>query len=510
MVAGEPGRSAPRIVGRYIVYGELASGGMATVHFGRLTGVAGFARSVAIKRLHPQFARDPEFVRMFLDEARLAARITHPNVVSTLDVVATNDELLLVMEYIRGVSLSQLARIVRHGGKHIPPLIATGIMAGVLHGLHAAHDARSDRGERLDIVHRDVSPQNVIVGTDGIPRVLDFGVAKAAGRLQTTRDGQLKGKLSYMAPEQIHGATVTRRTDIYSASVVLWEVLTGERLFRGDNEANVLARILSGEVSAPSSVVPAIAKSLDRIVLRGLKLEPGARYATAREMAQDLNASYGVASAHEIGDWVEEVASQELGERERRIAEIEEDAAQDLASDPSTMISSPGRGAPDLPTPVGRRTPEVATNPAGTSPLDPTSQVSSVSLAQVSAAPPPRKGRGRWIAVAVAGSLLAVLAIVAVGVTRGQRQPRTAAASTLRTTTATATPSATPAPTPTATWTAVPMPSAAPTASPPVIAKPQATTMTPPARPVAAKGADCSPPYTTDDKGHVHFKPQCM
>src|ERR1019366_2190828 len=226
MVGGDATKSAPRTIGRYIVYGEIASGGMATVHFGRLTGVAGFARSVAIKRLHPQYARDPDFVKMFLDEARLAARITHPNVVATLDVVSEGEDLLLVMDYVRGVSLSQLSRIMRARGERIPPLIVSGVIAGVLHGLHAAHEAKSETGQRLDIVHRDVSPQNCLVGTDGVARVLDFGVAKAAGRLQTTRDGQLKGKLSYMAPEQIHGATVTRRTDIYAASVVLWETLT--------------------------------------------------------------------------------------------------------------------------------------------------------------------------------------------------------------------------------------------------------------------------------------------
>jgi serine/threonine-protein kinase len=199
--------NAPRIVGRYVLYGEIASGGMATVHFGRLLGPAGFARPVAIKRLHAQFARDPDFVKMFFDEARLAARIAHPNVVPTLDVVAADGEVFLVMEYVRGASLAQLIRTVRRSGERVQPLICVGIVSGMLHGLHAAHEARNDRGERMDLVHRDVSPQNVLVGTDGVPRLLDFGVAKASGRLQTTRDGQLKGKLAYMAPEQVCAAT---------------------------------------------------------------------------------------------------------------------------------------------------------------------------------------------------------------------------------------------------------------------------------------------------------------
>src|SRR5580700_8467878 len=143
MPSGESGKLAPRAVGRYLVYGEIASGGMATVHYGRLTALAGFARSVAIKRLHAHFAKDPEFVKMFLDEARLAARITHPNVVATLDVVQAGEELFLVMDYVRGLALSQLLRAARRAGERMPPLLATGIVAGALHGLHAAHEAKN-------------------------------------------------------------------------------------------------------------------------------------------------------------------------------------------------------------------------------------------------------------------------------------------------------------------------------------------------------------------------------
>jgi len=200
-----PSEKAVRVVGRYALYAEIAAGGMATVHFGRLLGPVGFSRTVAIKRLHPQFAKDPEFVSMFLDEARLAARIRHPNVVPTLDVVATQGELFLVMDYVQGESLSRLIRAARERGHRIPPRIVSSILTGALHGLHAAHEAKNERGEPLNIVHRDISPQNVLVGSDGVPRVLDFGVAKAAGRVQTTREGQLKGKLAYMAPEQIGG-----------------------------------------------------------------------------------------------------------------------------------------------------------------------------------------------------------------------------------------------------------------------------------------------------------------
>src|SRR5258708_3975182 len=198
---------------------------MATVHFGTLLGPVGFSRTVAIKRLHEQFAKDPEFVSMFLDEARVAARIRHPNVVQTLDVVATEGQIFLVMEYVQGESLSHLVRATRKRGKKIPPKIVATVLAGALHGLQAAHDAKDEHGAPLGIVHRDVSPHNVLVGVDGVSRVLDFGVAKAAGRLQSTRQGQLKGKVAYMAPEQVRGAAVDRQTDVYSAAVVLWETL---------------------------------------------------------------------------------------------------------------------------------------------------------------------------------------------------------------------------------------------------------------------------------------------
>src|SRR5689334_18826919 len=159
---------------------------MATVHLGRLLGPVGFSRTVAIKRLHSQFASDPTFVSMFVDEARLAARIRHPNVVPTLDVATLGGELLLVMEYVPGESLSGLMRTVFEAGERIPPPVTAAIVCGVLEGLHAAHEARTEDGEPLDIVHRDVSPSNVLVGTDGIARVLDFGIAKAAFRVQTT------------------------------------------------------------------------------------------------------------------------------------------------------------------------------------------------------------------------------------------------------------------------------------------------------------------------------------
>jgi eukaryotic-like serine/threonine-protein kinase len=333
-VTGEPATSdrSVRIVGRYGIYQPIAAGGMATVHYGRLLGPVGFSRTVAIKRLHAQFAQDPEFVSMFLDEARLAARIRHPNVVPTLDVVAADGELFLVMEYVAGESLARLVRMVVGKSALVPTPIVVAIMCGVLRGLHAAHEATNERGEPLGIVHRDVSPQNVLVGIDGQARVLDFGVAKATGRIHTTRDGKLKGKLAYMAPEQLRGKTLDRRTDVFAASIVLWEALTGTRLFHGESEGEVLTRVLEGDVVPPSSVVSperatpetlAALRAIDDIVLRGLARRPDDRYESARDMAVALDRAATSAKISDISEWVECLAKDVLASRAQQIADIE-------------------------------------------------------------------------------------------------------------------------------------------------------------------------------------------
>ncbi len=317
-----------RIIGRYAIYDEIAAGGMATVHLGRMLGPVGFARTVAIKRLYPMFAKDPEFVSMFLDEARLAARIRHPNVVPTLDIVARGGELFLVMEYIEGSSLSFLARTLRERRDAIPPAIASGVMIGVLEGLHAAHEATSERGEPLGIVHRDVSPQNVLVGTDGISRLVDFGIAKAAGRLQTTREGQVKGKIAYMSPEQLQGRAVDRRSDVYSSAVVLWEILAGRRLFDGDNDMATMAHVLERKVEPPSHFSPTVPVELDGVVMRGLARNARERFSSAREMAVAVEQALGPESPREIGQWARAIAGELITERCERLAQIESSAPE--------------------------------------------------------------------------------------------------------------------------------------------------------------------------------------
>lgn len=329
---------APLCFGRYTLHGEIAHGGMATVHVGRLMGPVGFSRTVAVKRLHSNFAKDPEFVAMFMDEARVASRIQHPHVVSIIDVVAEKGELLLVMDYVQGESVSRLLRASRSLGELVDPRIAVKVLSEVLGGLHAAHEARSERGLPLGIVHRDVSPQNVLIGVDGVAHVIDFGVAKAAGRMQHTRDGQIKGKLAYMAPEQIRGASVDRRTDIYAASAVLWEMLAGRRLFTGD-DATLMFAVLTTPISPPSASNPAVPPELDAVVMKGLQRNPDKRYATALEMADALEAALAPASSREVARWLERLAGQALLQRASLVAEIESLSGAEVPPARAELIS---------------------------------------------------------------------------------------------------------------------------------------------------------------------------
>ncbi|WP_437793312.1 protein kinase domain-containing protein [Sorangium sp. So ce693] len=272
--------------GRYESLRAIASGGMATVYLGRAVGAGGFERLVALKMMHPHIAAEPEFVAMFLDEARLAARVRHPNVVATFDLV--EDPLFLVMEYIEGPSLHNLLRTCARAKRPVPLGIALRIFLDVLAGLHAAHELTGSEGEPLHLVHRDVSPQNVLVGVDGIARITDFGVARAETRLVSTRGNALKGKLAYMAPEQIRAANVDRRSDVYSAGVVLWEMLTEERLFKADNDGALIAQILEGAPTGPRGVVPSVPTALDQICLRALRTDPDDRFPTAAAFAEAL------------------------------------------------------------------------------------------------------------------------------------------------------------------------------------------------------------------------------
>jgi serine/threonine-protein kinase len=314
---------AGRRLGRYEVLTQLASGGMAAVYVARAQGVAGFERLVAIKVLHPHLAYEQDFITMFLDEARLAARIRHPNVVPTLDISDTEGEgYFLVMDYVEGDHLGALLQRAAKANKRLPAPVVSRIIGDALGGLSAAHQLTDERGEPLMLVHRDISPHNVLVGTDGIARITDFGVAKAEVRLSSTREGQFKGKLAYMAPEQAASGEADQRSDLFSMGIILWEALTGRRLFRGKNNAETLNKILEEPIPAPSEVRPDLSP-FDPVLHTVLARERDERYQTAEQFADALEEaakqSEGVASGRQVAEVVRAYASEKLQEERQRV-----------------------------------------------------------------------------------------------------------------------------------------------------------------------------------------------
>jgi len=315
---------------------------MATVHLGCMLGPAGFSKLVAIKCLHEQFALESEFVAMFLDEARLTSSIHHPNVVATLDVVAEQGELLVVMEYVHGESLAALLRTSRQTGDAPPLPVVTRIICDALDGLHAAHIA-SLAGRCLNIVHRDVSPQNIMVGADGNTRVLDFGIAQAAVRSHVTASGTVKGKLAYMSPEQLQSRAVNARADIFAAGVVLWEALTGKRLFFAPDPRDTAELVLNSTIVPPTAIVPSLPSELDRVVLKALARDPKQRFDTAHEFAEALRKAATEGSRRAVSDWVSRVAKDSLSRRLDLLETLEASAihAQASAVLPVVTGSSP-------------------------------------------------------------------------------------------------------------------------------------------------------------------------
>jgi serine/threonine protein kinase len=311
-------------IGRYALFEQFASGGMATVHFGRLDGAGGFSRVVAIKRLLPHLVLDREFTEMLLKEARLAARVRHPNVVQTLDVVASKGDVLLVLEYVHGESLSTLCRIQAKEQKAFIPIpIVVAIMHGVLQGLHAVHEAVDEKGRALGLIHRDISPPNVIVGVDGMARVLDFGIAKALEHLEESVPNRLKGKTGYMSPEQIRGERLTRRSDVFAAGIILWEMLTLRRLFSAKAETDRIDRIMAGGYQSPREYREEIGKELEAVVMRALSFDTNERFATIREFEEALERTVPAASPRVVAEWVQELAHEPLSARARMVAQVE-------------------------------------------------------------------------------------------------------------------------------------------------------------------------------------------
>ena len=379
---------------RYTILGHLAKGGMASVYLGRMAGSAGFSRLVAIKRLHPELASDRELIGMLVDEARIAAQIRHTNVIDTLDLVVSEGAFSLVLEYIEGDSLSSLARSAKKAGEPVPVDIALAIIHGVLRGLDAAHEARGTDGHPLGVVHRDVSPQNVLVGVDGVARVIDFGVAKAVGKLEATKPGEVRGKFAYMAPEQLMAKPITRQVDVYAAGVMLWELLTGTRLFKAEDERAVCAAVLRGAIAKPSTVNHEIPGDLDAIVMRATALDVGERYLTAREMLTDLE-KHTRAVDEDVAAWVRRLTIEKRAQRQRMIEG--DSSSTDLRSIDEVMK-------------------ELAVSPP---------EASSASAVEI-AKPQDRPARSKLPIVAIgAGAIVALVALVMVMTRTKPKDPET-------------------------------------------------------------------------------------
>lgn len=275
-------------VGKYQLGRLLAVGGMAEIYLARETGIAGFERWVVIKRILPQFEADAEFVRMFLDEARLAATLQHPNVVQVFAVDEHEGLHYLAMEYLHGYDLGRVLTRASAAKRRLPLEQALTIVHGAAAGLHHAHESRGIDGKPNGVVHRDVSPGNIVITFDGSVKLVDFGIAKAIARGTKTAEGTIKGKVSYMSPEQCRGRAIDRRSDIFSLGIVLWELTTGRKLFKGASEFMIANQLLNEEIPRPSSRVDNYPPALEALVMRMLGSDPDDRPATTRQVQLDI------------------------------------------------------------------------------------------------------------------------------------------------------------------------------------------------------------------------------
>lgn len=298
---------------RYRILARIAAGGMGAVYLGWQHGDGGFRRVVAIKRAYPHLLEDPTFRRLLVSEARISSLVRHPNVVGVSDVVEGDGEMLLVMDYIEGASLFEL---VKHASG-VPLPIAARILIDAAEGLQAVHGCHDENGAWLGLVHRDVSPQNILVGIDGGARIADFGIAQAHSASAMTISGLLRGKPGYMAPDYIETGLSTAQSDVFALGVVAWETFTRRRLFKGNTEVDTLSRARAAKVPAPSCFVADLPREADMVVLKALAKDPEVRYPSARAFAEAMMGAFGARAATRsaVGDFVRSIAGERLSER---------------------------------------------------------------------------------------------------------------------------------------------------------------------------------------------------
>lgn len=344
--------------GRYELLKRLAGGGMGEVYLARQRGIDGFSKLLVIKTLLPHLCEDEEFITMFKDEARLTAQLIHPNICQVFEFDQVEGTYYIAMEYLRGEDLRRLWKACEMKAKPFRVPLICRVIADAAAGLDFAHSLRDATGEPYHIVHRDISPQNILVTFEGGVKVIDFGVAKAAGRAQHTRTGALKGKYSYMSPEQVAGKQIDGRTDIFALGIVLHELLTGRRLFKADSDVQTLERVRECKVAPPSELNPQIPNSLDGIVLHALSKDPDKRFQTAQEFRLALedwliHGRMSASSAH-LAEFLKVIYAERL-EKEARLGPLMGDPG--LTAAPDQLKTPSGQGTPSIrlsgPAPMG-------------------------------------------------------------------------------------------------------------------------------------------------------------
>jgi serine/threonine-protein kinase len=275
--------------GKYTLLNRIAVGGMAEIFLARQEGLEGFEKTICIKRIRPHLSSQPNFVRMFLNEAKLAAQLNHPNIVQIYDLGRISDSYFIAMEYISGRDMSRIIPKAEKAGIPFPMIYALRIASNVCEGLYYAHTKTDAYGNPLHVVHRDITPENILVGFNGTVKIVDFGIAKANTQIEQTRAGEIKGKLSYMSPEQAMGAQLDARSDIFALGSVVYEWITGYKLFTGENEMAILKSIIDGKIYPPSYFKEDVPEAVERILMKALEKDKEKRYQSAWEMQFDID-----------------------------------------------------------------------------------------------------------------------------------------------------------------------------------------------------------------------------
>jgi eukaryotic-like serine/threonine-protein kinase len=310
--------------GKYTLVDRIAVGGMAEIFLARQAGLEGFEKTIVIKRIRPHLSKQPNFIKMFLNEAKLAAQLNHPNIVQIYDLGRINESYFIAMEYIFGRDMRRIIPQADSMAIPFPMVYALKIASSVCEGLYYAHQRSDLYGNPLHIVHRDVTPENIFVSFDGTVKVLDFGIAKAANQIEQTRAGEIKGKLSYMSPEQCVGRVLDNRSDIFSLGTVLYEWLTGFKLFTGDSEVTILKSITEGKIYAPSYFKADIPEAVEAILMKALEKDREKRYQTAWEMQYDIDQflseyEFTPSNIH-LSNFLKQLFNEELEQEKQRLA----------------------------------------------------------------------------------------------------------------------------------------------------------------------------------------------